>query len=107
MEEIITTLIKQGPLAAALVGIIILIVWWVLRQEKRHDKATDKLNGKIEQFSNDYKNIADKSLSILILVDHKLNKESISNEDIKDILRLDKEILLRLAEALEILRRNQ
>lgn len=107
MEEIIQILIKQGPLAAALVGIIILIVWWVLRQEKRHDKVTDKLNGKIEQFSNDYKNIADKSLSILILVDHKLNKESISNEDIKDILRLDKEILLRLQEALEILRRNQ
>lgn len=98
--DIWTVLLKQGPLFV--VGG--LIVWWLVQNrkemkleytaliEQRNTQITT-LNTELKDYAKDYKDLANKSLSVLILVDDKLKADNHSGETIKEVHRIVQEIL--------------
>lgn len=80
------------------------VIWWLLtnRKElinqhneviKEKDKLITDLNVELKEYSKDYKEMANKSLSVLILVDDKLKNDATNSENIKDIHRMVSEII--------------
>lgn len=93
LQEPVTGVWNRFWEVAPVVAVLAAAVWglWILLGKK--EEEIKKLNDDLKEYSKDYKELANKSLSVLILVDDKLKNDNHSNDVIKEVHRIVQEIL--------------
>lgn len=116
MEELLAIILQGTPLDSGgiwwtelmkLGSVFVImgaIIWWLLTNRKelieQHTELMNKkdeliagLNIELKDYSKDYKEMANKSLSVLILVDDKLKNDVTNSKNIEEIHRMVGEII--------------